>query len=143
MQPYECTKSGLGRFFPDIGQFFQDDATHRFSAIRLVLLAWAIGTLGVWGFISLNKTKIEDLPPSVQVVLLTLLTGKVVQKFGEKEATKNADELDGNEEDSVKATSTQKESPQISPPTPVSSNGHMEKSQDQQAPTEIAPSASV
>ncbi len=118
----------IGQFFQDIGQFFQDDSTQRFSAIRLVLLAWAIGTLGIWGSISLNKTEIKDLPPSVQIVLLTLMTGKVVQKFGEKSSTSESDEV---EESNSQADSTEQDASALDAnQTNSSENGQVKNGQN-------------
>jgi hypothetical protein len=71
-----------------LAQFLQDDSTRRFSALRLVLLVWAFGTLTTWGYLSVKNEKVEDLPPAVQVVLVTLMAGKVAQKFGENSETK-------------------------------------------------------
>jgi hypothetical protein len=71
-----------------LAQFLQDDSTRRFSALRLVLLVWAFGTLTTWSYLSVKNEKVEDLPPAVQVVLVTLMAGKVAQKFGENSETK-------------------------------------------------------
>jgi len=123
----------IGQFFQDIGQFFQDDSTHRFSAIRLVFLAWALGTLTTWGFISFEKQEIKDLPPSIQIVLLTLLTGKVVQKCGEKSSTTDSDEQEATS--SSTDSDTPEEPTHDLQPTIGSLNGQVAKNGNHPVPS--------
>lgn len=109
------------------GQFFQDDSTKRFSAIRLVFLAWALGTLTTWGYLSVKKGDIQSLPQPVEVILLTLMTGKVVQKFGEKSAATEPNKPLSTEAESLNVgPDTEEEVAQSGEPTAAaapSSNG--------------------
>ncbi len=69
--------SGLKQFF--------EDTDGKFSATRLVLITWAIGTFVIWSYISIQTATLADLPNSVVQILGIVLTGKVIQKFGESE----------------------------------------------------------
>lgn len=66
-------------------EFFHE-ADASLSATRLALLLWIFGVLGVWMFTSLKAGHLEDIPESVSTIIGVLMTGKVVQKFGEKPA---------------------------------------------------------
>jgi len=66
-------------------EFFQESNTNNnFSATRLAFLAWIFSVLIVWVVQSFRHDQIEQIPDSVIVIIGTLMTGKVVQKFGEK-----------------------------------------------------------
>jgi hypothetical protein len=65
---------------------FLSEANGKFSATRLIMVFWALGTLALWGYVSFKATKLSDIPDSVVNVLGIVLAGKVVQKFGEKPA---------------------------------------------------------
>jgi len=65
-----------------LGQFFQD-SDGKLSATRLVMILWVIGTFLIWSYISIKSVALVQLPSSVVDILGILLTGKVVQKFGE------------------------------------------------------------
>ena len=63
--------------------FLQDD-NGKFSAARLAMLLWTIGVLGTWIYDSITKARtLQDIPQGVVVVIGILVTGKVVQKYGE------------------------------------------------------------
>jgi hypothetical protein len=64
-------------------EFFQED-NGGFSATRLAFLLWVIGVLVVWIIESLSSKTLEHIDPTVTTILGILMTGKVVQKFGEK-----------------------------------------------------------
>jgi hypothetical protein len=66
-------------------EFFQED-NGGFSATRLAFLLWAAGVLIVWFAASLGEQpmRLAPIDPSVITLLGILMTGKVVQKFGEK-----------------------------------------------------------
>ena len=125
----------IGQFFQDIGQFFQEDDTQRFSAIRLILLAWALGTLATWSLISFDKKDMKDMPQSVQIVLLTLITGKVVQKFGEKSSTTDSDEQQPDEQSAeaidpcLESGMQEQPAPELAP-KPTNENGKSMKPGD-------------
>lgn len=69
----------------NIGQFFQEDNNH-YSATRLAFLCWVFGALIFWGAGSFHDKKLQEIPSSVQILIGTLMGGKVVQKFGEKDS---------------------------------------------------------
>lgn len=56
-----------------------------FSATRLGFLLWVIGVLVVWIMNSLKSGTLAPIDSSVTAVIGILMTGKVVQKFGEKD----------------------------------------------------------
>jgi hypothetical protein len=64
-------------------QFLQED-NGSFSSSRLAFLLWAIGTLLVWVVVSYKLNSLQVIPESVITIIGILMTGKVVQKFGEK-----------------------------------------------------------
>jgi len=77
--PYNRDKKDMNR----LGEFFQDDKGI-FSATRLAFLVWTFAVLIGWGVASARHNKLEEIPSSVQVIIGVLMTGKVVQKFGEQ-----------------------------------------------------------
>jgi hypothetical protein len=56
-----------------------------FSATRLALLLWVVGVLVVWIIDSLKSGTLAPIDSSIATVIGILMTGKVVQKFGEKD----------------------------------------------------------
>ena len=66
-----------------LSEFLQED-NGGFSATRLAFLLWAVGVLVVWIIESLSSKSLERIDPTVTTILGILMTGKVVQKFGEK-----------------------------------------------------------
>jgi hypothetical protein len=66
-------------------EFFQED-NGGLSATRLAFLYWALGVLIVWIVESLASKPmvIAKIDSNVTTILGILMTGKVVQKFGEK-----------------------------------------------------------
>lgn len=126
-----------------LGQFFQDD-NDRFSATRLVMVAWVLGSLLTWGVWSFNvkgdkaDKKMPELPSSVQVILGVLLTGKVMQKFGEGSSkSSSSDEPDhtdstsaaysdqpDNKKEDTSITSSDEQMSKKGTPT-ASPNGHV------------------
>ena len=65
-----------------LSEFLQED-NGGFSATRLGYLIWVVGVLAVWVFTSLKAGALQPLPAEVVTVLGILMSGKVVQKFGE------------------------------------------------------------
>ena len=70
-----------------IFQFLQDEKG-MFSSTRLVFLIWSIGMLACWIIISIGQQKFADIPDNAMWILLSLMTGKAVQKFGESKQEK-------------------------------------------------------
>lgn len=68
-----------------IQEFLQED-NGGFSATRLAMHLWVIGVLVAWVWVSITKKEMADIPNGVIAVLGILVSGKVVQKFGEKPA---------------------------------------------------------
>ena len=66
-------------------EFFQD-GEGRLSATRLGFLLWVVGVLVVWISNSLSHGALQAVPESVTAILGVLMTGKVVQSFGENSA---------------------------------------------------------
>jgi hypothetical protein len=64
-------------------EFLQED-DGGFSATRLAFLLWVGGVLIVWIIDSLSSKTLERIDPTVTTIIGILMTGKVVQKFGEK-----------------------------------------------------------
>ena len=60
------------------------DNTGGASASRFLLLAWGLGVLGIWVFISIHTGVFAPIPGDVTTVLLGLSAAKTVQRFGEK-----------------------------------------------------------
>lgn len=67
-------------------EFLQEDSGD-FSASRLAFLLWIVGVLVVWLITSVKSGSLNEIPDSVATVMGILMTGKVVQKFGEKPLT--------------------------------------------------------
>lgn len=62
---------------------FLQDGDGNLSSTRLAFLLWGAGVLVVWMYVSFKTTLLAGIPPEVVTVLGVLMTGKVVQKFGE------------------------------------------------------------
>lgn len=69
-----------------IYEFFKDN-NGNLSSTRLAFLIWAIGVLGVWMYVSIKLGSLQPLDNSQTMILAILMTGKVAQKFTEKEDT--------------------------------------------------------
>ena len=54
------------------------------SAIRLIALIWVVVFSIVWGVVSIMTKTICPIPNSVITATVIFITGKVVQKFGER-----------------------------------------------------------
>ncbi|MBU0700197.1 hypothetical protein KKE26_02715 [bacterium] len=65
-------------------QFLQDEKG-MFSSTRLVFIIWGIGVFVVWAIVSIRSTTpgLVQIDTNMMLVLLSLMTGKAVQKFGE------------------------------------------------------------
>jgi hypothetical protein len=65
-------------------ELFQED-NGNLSSTRLAFLLWTVGVLVVWSISSLRcTTGLAELPESIWIIIGLLMSGKVVQKFGEK-----------------------------------------------------------
>ena len=64
---------------------FLEDNSGGFSATRLAFLLWALGVLAVWIYSSIRNNGCSlGIDGSVTTILGILMTGKVVQRFGEQ-----------------------------------------------------------
>lgn len=64
-----------------------EDNAGGFSSTRLAFLLWVVGALAVWMHASWKTAEIAALPESIVTILGVLMTGKAVQRFGEKPDT--------------------------------------------------------
>ena len=55
-----------------------------YSSNRLAFLTWTLGLFLVWAVLSFRTGTLQPIPESVAMVLGILMTGKVVQVFGER-----------------------------------------------------------
>ena len=60
------------------------DNTGGASASRFLLLAWGLGVLGIWVFISIHTGGFVPIPTDVTTILLGLSATKTVQRAFEK-----------------------------------------------------------
>lgn len=67
-------------------EFFQEN-NGNFSATRLAFLLWSLGVFVVWSIVSIRVQALQTPPPEVMEIIGILMTGKVVQKFGEPPGT--------------------------------------------------------
>src|SRR5437016_7810713 len=67
-------------------QFVEDKKEGQFSAMRLAFLLWAIGVFAGWAYASIGAGELRGIPESVVTILGLLAGGKVVQRYGEREA---------------------------------------------------------
>ena len=61
-----------------------EDNSGGLSATRLAFLLWAVGVLVAWSIVSVRSGTLQPIDGSVQAILAILMTGKVVQRFGER-----------------------------------------------------------
>jgi len=64
--------------------YMLDKAANEFSAMRLAFLLWSLVLLVIWAIVSYRTNALQDIPESVVTILGILITGKVVQRYGEK-----------------------------------------------------------
>ena len=64
---------------------FLDKVNGKVSMIRVVFFAYALIVLVVWVWVSLKTHTIQDLPDSITAIIATLVVGKSVQSFAERE----------------------------------------------------------
>ena len=60
-----------------------DRGSGKLSAMSLALCVWLAGVFLVWMVVSVESEKAQPVPPSICLVLVSLLVGKVVQGAGE------------------------------------------------------------
>ncbi|HEY9909784.1 MAG TPA: hypothetical protein V6D18_19505 [Thermosynechococcaceae cyanobacterium] len=71
---------------------FLQDPNGEFSSTRLAFLAWIFAVLIGWGVdTARHDYKMAQIPESVQVLIGVLMSGKVVQRFGEKPISDSAE----------------------------------------------------
>ena len=66
-----------------LSQFFKED-NGNLSATRLTMILWAFGIFAIWAYVSCHKKEISEIPASVITIMGIMVSGKAVQKFGEK-----------------------------------------------------------
>lgn len=66
--------------------FFSDNSGGM-SSMRLIMAVWFLGALVLWMIVSFQKAEIQPMPESIITLLGIVLSGKVVQRFGEKQET--------------------------------------------------------
>lgn len=76
-------------------EFLQED-NGGFSSSRLAFLLWIAGVLIAWIIASIKGGSLQEIPDSVVTVIGILMTGKIVQKFGEKPPEKATGKADDN-----------------------------------------------
>jgi hypothetical protein len=54
------------------------------STIRGLAVAWLLTLCGVWTYVALRTLTLPDIPAGVQWVTALIVSGKVIQRFGEK-----------------------------------------------------------
>lgn len=59
------------------------------SEMRVAKFVVIVSTAVVWTVISLVELTLHDIPPNVLYLNVALITGKAVQKFGEKKEKEN------------------------------------------------------
>jgi hypothetical protein len=64
---------------------FLQDPSGGFSSNRLTFLLWALAPLAIWTFVSVVKQNLQPIDNSVLMAMGIFTTGKVVQRFGEKD----------------------------------------------------------
>jgi len=57
------------------------------SSMRTAMLLWTVAILVGWVWVSYVRSELQAIPESVIGLLGLLISGKVVQSFGEKDAT--------------------------------------------------------
>ena len=67
----------------DLKQFVKED-NGKFSATRLSFVAWSLVILVMWAFVSFQRQELVVIDNSIVSILGVLMSGKVVQRFGEK-----------------------------------------------------------
>jgi len=63
---------------------FVEEDNGGLSATRLAFLLWTIGVFIVWIIDSLRQGTLQVVTGDIATIIGILMTGKVVQKFGEK-----------------------------------------------------------
>ena len=69
---------------------FLQDGNDKFSSTRLALLLWVIGLLVIWTMSSIHSEAFLEIPTSTITLVGILVSGKVVQKFGEEKTNLSA-----------------------------------------------------
>jgi hypothetical protein len=64
---------------------FLSDNSGGMSSMRLIMAVWFLGALVLWMLVSFQKAEIQPMPESIITLLGIVLSGKVVQRFGEKQ----------------------------------------------------------
>lgn len=88
-------------------QFFQDGNNY-FSATRLVFILWSTGVLIVWSINSIATKSLLKIDYSIVGILMSFMTGKVVQFFFEMKdsSTKTSNEAEPESSEVQKSDSS-------------------------------------
>src|SRR3954466_4456399 len=84
MERYIRERPGREVIMAGLSEFVQE-TDGSFSATRLGFLAWVLGVLVAWIATSADHRALQPIPESVAAVLGVLMTGKMVQRFGENQ----------------------------------------------------------
>lgn len=66
-----------------VRQFLQDAEGH-YSSTRLAFLLFAFVTAGVWSYLSIKNSAVQDIPAGLASVIFTFMAGKVGQTWLER-----------------------------------------------------------
>jgi hypothetical protein len=67
----------------NLSTFFEDNSGG-FSSIRLIAVIWIVIVAIVWVYTSFTVGYLADIPESAIILTIALISGKVIQRFGEK-----------------------------------------------------------
>jgi len=73
-------------------QGFVKEETGKFSATRLAFVAWSLIVLVMWAIVSYQQGELAEINNSIVSILGVFMSGKVVQRFGEKDKNGSKEE---------------------------------------------------
>lgn len=68
-----------------IKQLFSEEGS--VSMMRVVSFVTVVDILSVWSYTCIVTKKVEDVPTNVLAIFITVISGKVLQKFKEAKTT--------------------------------------------------------
>jgi hypothetical protein len=74
----EKIKGGIKQLFGEEGSV---------SMMRMVSFVTVVDILSVWSYTCIATKKVEDVPTNVLAIFVTVISGKVLQKFKESKTT--------------------------------------------------------
>ena len=66
-----------------IADMFKDGKSGKISAQRVLALAWGLGVLIIWGYMTIHSGAMAALPDQIVWITLGMAGLKVVQRYGE------------------------------------------------------------